>query len=242
VIETEEGKEVMSLYRRAVAPAVALGFALLSLACGSSSPTGVDSATDTRGAAIQGKSPSPSPSPSATPRPSPTPSPDPTPSPTPRPSPTPSPEDETEFRGRIEKISGSDLSVSGRLVHTNSSTRIRRKGDPIPFGALAVGQTVEVEGAGQADGSLLASKITLEDDDDNPGVGAEVEFQGTIQAINNTTLTVAGRLVRTDASTRIRRKGDDLPFSALAVGQRVEVEGNQQSDGSVLAKKIGLED
>jgi hypothetical protein len=136
--------------------------------------------------------------------------------------------------------------VSGRLVHTDGSTRIRRRGDSIPFSALAVGQTVEVEGAGQADGSVLARKISLEDDDDDNGDddrgGAEVSFEGTIQGIGVSDLKVSGRLVHTSSATRIRRKGDDVPFSALAVGQHVEVEGNQQSDGSVLAKKIDIED
>jgi uncharacterized protein DUF5666 len=236
----------MTSYRRAVAAAVVLGLGLFALACGNSdSTTGVDP-SETRGAAVQGPSPSArtSPTPSPTPRPSPSVSPTPSPTPTPRPTPTPDPEDETEFRGVIETLGNTDLTVSGRLVHVTSSTRIRRKGDPIPFSALAVGQTVEVEGTTQANGSVLASKITLEDDDDDdgPGPGAEVKFEGHVERTSGSDLTVAARLVHTNGGTRIRRKGDDLTVAALSIGQRVKVEGTQQADGSVLAKRIDVED
>jgi hypothetical protein len=172
------------------------------------------------------------------------------PSASPNPGPTPSPSpglgSEMEFRGTIQGINGTDLTVAGRLVHTDGNTRIRRSGNNIPFSALAVGRTVEVEGVGQPDGSVFARKISLEDDgdddDDDDKGGAQVEFKGTIQSISGGDLKVSGRLVHTNGATQVKRKGDAVPFSALAAGQRVEVEGTQQSDGSVLAKKIGIED
>lgn len=172
------------------------------------------------------------------------PSPEPSPTPTPSPTPSPDPGAEVEFRGTVDSISGTDLTVSGRLVHTDGSTRIKQHGGSVPFGALQTGQSVEVEGHAQPDGSVLARKISIEDDgDDNGGDnGDEVSFSGSIQSISGSDLTVSGRLVHTDGSTRIRQHGDDVPFSALQVGQQVEVEGNQQSDGSVLAKKISIED
>ncbi len=78
----------------------------------------------------------------------------------------------------------------------------------------------------------------------NPGDDHEDEgeFTGTIESINAPNLTVAGRIVVTDASTQIKSHGDAIPFSTLAVGNRVEVEGETLADGSVLAKKISLED
>ncbi len=183
-------------------------------------------------------------SPGASPEPSPTP----TPSASPTPTPSPTPGAEVELRGTIDAISGSDLTVSSRLVHTDGSTRIKQHGDSVPFSALQVGQTVEVEGNEQPDGSVLARKVSIEDEgndgDGNDGddQGGEVNFQGSIQSISGSDLTVDGRLVHTDGSTRIRQHGDTVPFSALQVGQRVEVEGSRQSDGSVLAKKISIED
>jgi hypothetical protein len=164
--------------------------------------------------------------------------------PGPSPSPSPSPENENEneqaLRGTIASISGSNLQVAGKTVATDGSTRIRRKGQTIPFGDLKVGQTVEVEGQTQANGSILAKSITVEDDE--PENEAEVSFTGTIQSISGSTLMVAGKTVATDGNTRIRRKGDTIAFSDLKVGDKVEVEGTQRADGTILAKKISLED
>jgi len=160
--------------------------------------------------------------------------------PTSSPSPSPSPESEVSFRGRIDSISGSSLQVAGKTVVTDGSTRIRRSGETIPLSALQVGQTVEVEGQTQANGSILAKSITIEDE--TPDNETEVSFKGGIQSISGSTLQVAGKAVATDGSTRITRHGDSIAFSTLKVGNKVEVEGTQRADGSVLAKKISLED
>lgn len=171
------------------------------------------------------------------PRPSPTPSPSATPS--------PSPEDETELRGTIESIAAPNLVVSGRLVRTDGSTRIRRSGNAVPFSALAVGQSVEVEGAPNRDGSVQATRIGIEDgpnDDNGRGGEAETEFTGRVDSVTPPTLRVSGRLVVTDGSTRIERRGDAIALGAIHAGDTVEVEGTQLSDGSVRAKKVKLED
>lgn len=103
--------------------------------------------------------------------PSPSPTPSPTANPSPTPSPSPSPDDhgenEAEFKGTIESISAPNLTVAGRLVVTDASTRIKSHGDTIPFSTLAVGNVVEVEGQTLADGSVLAQQISLEDSGDD---------------------------------------------------------------------------
>ena len=68
------------------------------------------------------------------------------------------------LRGRIDSISGSSPPGARQAVVTDGSTRIRRSGETIPFSDLKVGQTVEVEGQAQANGSILAKSITVEDD------------------------------------------------------------------------------
>jgi hypothetical protein len=66
------------------------------------------------------------------------------------------------FVGSISSVS--PLVVGGQPVATDSSTRILdRKNDPIALSALKPGDKVEVEGARRADGSVLASKIKLQD-------------------------------------------------------------------------------
>jgi hypothetical protein len=90
--------------------------------------------------------------------------------PSPSPSPSPSPDDDdddVEFTGRLDAINGATLTVAGRTVVTDATTLIRRRGDPVPFSALQVGQILEVEGSPQTNSSVLARKITIEDDDDD---------------------------------------------------------------------------
>ena len=172
---------------------------------------------------------------------SPSPGASPSPSPSPSASPSPNPESEVALRGRIDSISGSSLQVAGRTVVADGGTRIRKSGQTIAFGDLRVGHSVEVEGQAQPDGNVLAKSITVEDDLP-PQNETEVRFVGAIQSVSGTTLHVAGRTVVTDGSTRVTRRGDPIAFSSLKVGNKVEVEGTQRADASVLARKISLED
>jgi len=158
----------------------------------------------------------------------------------PSPSATPSPGGtEADFKGRIESITPPSLRVAGRTVLTNSSTKIKRDGQSIALSDLEVGQTVEVEGIAQPDGSVLAVKIATEDNnDDDEG---EVEFSGKIDSITPPSLTVAGRAVLTDSSTRIEAEDERISLGDLKVGQTVEVKGVAQSNARILARRIKVE-
>ena len=151
---------------------------------------------------------------------------------------------EAELRGAIQSIdlATSSLVVAGKKVVVNASTRILGQHDaPLTLKDLKVGQTVEVEGTAQADQSILARKVKLEDDNDDDH---EAEFTGAIQSINAGagSLVVAGRSVSTNAQTRILGDHDQkLTLADLKVGQKVEVEGVAQGSG-VLARKIKLDD
>ena len=149
---------------------------------------------------------------------------------------------EVEFRGTVDSVGSSSLVVAGRAVQAVPGTTelLGRENQPISLSDIAVGAFVEVEGWPQADGSFIAKKVKLEDDDDE-NEDNEIEFTGSIQGLSP--LTVAGRRVTTDGNTRVL-DGDNNPIalSALQVGTRVEVEGWPQPDGSVLAKKIKIED
>jgi len=153
---------------------------------------------------------------------------------------------EVEFKGLIESIDpgASSMVVGGWQVATNAFTRFEGEHDaPLVFGDFSVGQFVEVKGILQSDGSILAKKIELEDDEREHDF--ELEFKGLIESIDvaNSSMVVAGRQVLTNESTRF--EGDDhlpLTFADFSVGQRVEVEGILQPDGSVLASKVELDD
>jgi hypothetical protein len=47
-------------------------------------------------------------------------------------------------------------------VQTKSSTAFHRRGGPASFSDVVVGSPVEVRGILQADGSVLAQKVTIE--------------------------------------------------------------------------------
>src|SRR5262249_55141533 len=101
------------------------------------------------------------------------------------PAPTPAPPGaEVEFTGTVTSISsstpGATLAVGGRTVHTNASTVVRRRGEAVAFSTLRVGQVVEVRGTSDSATSVLANRITIEDEAEN---AAEVEFSGTITSI-----------------------------------------------------------
>ncbi len=149
---------------------------------------------------------------------------------------------ETSLRGRIDAINGTRLQVQGRVVQTDGLTQfLGRQNEAVGLGALKVGDSVEIEGATQSDGSVYARKVKLEDANENEPPENEVSFSGGIQSLNP--FRVAGRTVAVDGHTQILdHQNAPVPFSALTLGSTVEVEGTSQPDGSVLAKKIKLDD
>ena len=151
--------------------------------------------------------------------------------------------DETELKGTIDAVATPDLTVSGKAVHTNASTRIEVDGRDAGFGALVAGQSVEVKGAAQPDGSVLASRIeaTSAQPPPPPPATSEVELRGKVEAKSGANLTVAGHAVHTDTLTVVDGQGA-ASLNDISVGATVEVRGALQADGSTLASGIHLED
>src|SRR5262245_2653916 len=140
-----------------------------------------------------------------------------------------------QFHGTVEMLPGTPgqigvWTVSGRMVNVTAMTKIETDGFPV-----AVGSKVEVKGALNADGTITAAKIEVEDRDD---VDDEFEFKGTIESLPSTPdlvgdWKVSGRTVRVNAATEIERD-----YGMVMVGAFVEVEGMLQSDNSVIANEI----
>ena len=146
--------------------------------------------------------------------------------------------EDVEFKGYVESVGTTSLMVAGRMVTVDDMTEILgNDGHAIVLSDVPVGAYVEVEGRMQADGSVLAKKIELEDGDN------EVEFKGYVESVGTTSLMVAGRMVTVDDMTEIlSHDGHPIMLSEIPVEAYVEVEGRMQADGSVLAWKIELED
>jgi len=158
-------------------------------------------------------------------------------------------EDDAEFTGTVTAIRGDcpalSLTVGGRSVRTNGSTSFLRT----TCSTLAVGAIVEVEGATQPDGSVLAQKVQLEDDDedddedeDDEDDEDEAEFRGTVALVGGScpslTMTVGGRAVRTNGSTTFERGVCD----DVRTGLLLQVKGVANADGSVTATRVRFED
>jgi len=169
--------------------------------------------------------------------------------------------DGSRFTGTVESITAPTLTISGHTVTTTSATTFTNNaGAAITLDTIAIGDFVEVEGAPQADGSVLARSIKQEDqvladggepgddnghgdagdDHGNDGSGSGVaQFEGSLTAISGTTLTVGGVTVTTTATTQIEGSNEAvIAFSALTVGEELEVKGVAQPDGSVASSKI----
>jgi hypothetical protein len=154
---------------------------------------------------------------------------------------------ETEASGTVQSVDPVAMSFTitesdGTVVtiDTDASTVFTMGGQPASFSDIAAGQTVEVEGTAQADGSILASHVSIEVE--------ETEISGTVQSVDPTTMSFTVQeedgtvvTVDTDAST-IFRLGSHLgTFSDVAAGDMVEVTGTTQADGSILASRVNIE-
>jgi hypothetical protein len=108
---------------------------------------------------------------------------------------------------------------------------------PITFANLANGLNVEVKGNTQTDGSVLATRIQLEDNDEN-----EVEVTGAITAFvagcPAVKFTVGTTRFTADATTTFT-----VACASLANGTVVEVKGGATlADGSVHVVSVKRED
>src|SRR3954470_7241457 len=117
---------------------------------------------------------------------------------------------EIQIEGLIAKISGRDLVVDGKNVHTDNKTKIEICDRRATFADLAVGQLVEVEGTLQGDGSILARSIEVEKQVKPPPAkapAAPIADAGLDQAV------ASGAFVTLDASASSDPAGLALSFA-----------------------------
>lgn len=148
-------------------------------------------------------------------------------------------ENEFHIRGTIDTLTvvgdTATLVIGGTTVIANASTRIQRRDGTggLTLVDLAVGQSVEAEGAIQ-NGQLVAARIEI---GERLMPQAELEFEGTITAINGSVLTVQISKnppitvpVNITDTTRIEGK--------LAVGVDIEIKGMMARDFTIVATAI----
>ena len=146
---------------------------------------------------------------------------------------------DVEFKGVITGLQDSTVFVNDLAVRVVRSTVILDNNNNfIPLSALRTGLLVEVHANISTDSSFLATRIKVEDNDND-----EVELRGFIDALTSNTITVLGVKFSVNDSTIVRDNLNNIiSFSALQVGMLVEIRGERLLDGAILATNIKRED
>lgn len=183
---------------------------------------------------------------------------------------------ESNIHGRVDLADGATrqlkLANDPRVILVSSSAemvqRVNGVETAIAFGTICSGDSVEIKGDNQTDGSILASRVRVRIDGSEDDLRAEVEFKTTIIMIDytrKTFLTAFCWQVETDSMTYIfttdettdlsnsgavARRGYDevadsshtqLTFADLKVGDSIEVYGNYLPTFGIYAVAVKLE-
>lgn len=148
------------------------------------------------------------------------------------------PGSEIEFTAQIESIVGTDITINGITFSTDSNTVFLDDNRmPVTIASLAVGMWVEVKGFKKQDGSYYASRIQIED-----FIRTEIELKGNITELTESYLIVGGITFSVDSTTIVLdHLNNPILYSALQVGQLVEVKGNKTGTTTAKASRIKLE-
>jgi hypothetical protein len=160
-----------------------------------------------------------------------------------------SPTAEAAFSGVLEQVAGTQLVVGGRRVDASQVKKVWRDGRRIQLADLKVGEKLKVWGTVGGDGVVVAEEIEAR----TPGGPTGwVEFRGTVESVSASaldvrgscetpTLVVAGRKVKTDATTRFKwSDGTALSPGEIRAGDKATVAGWAR-DGYVLAEKVVID-
>ena len=157
-----------------------------------------------------------------------------------------------EVNGVIDTLTGSaaafSFKIGSRLVKGDANTTFFGDGDKSDtFTDLKEGSRVEVKGE-QRDDFVYAVRIhingTTDTNDDPQDDSASIHgvLKAMSGAVPNLVLTVDTTTVRTSSSTQVKRRGDFQTLNELKTGQSLHVIGVRQSNGSIDARLIEIDD
>lgn len=146
-------------------------------------------------------------------------------------------------------VSGLRVSVPGTALETTTDGSGRFTLSGVPAGRVELrfeGPGIDARLAldGVQAGQTLAVTVRVSGSSASKiDDGSEVELRAKVDSVGASSLVVGGRTVRVDGSTLLLdRNNAPIPLSSFKAGDFVEAEGYPQSDGSLLAKKVKLED
>lgn len=145
-------------------------------------------------------------------------------------------EDNSKLEGPVTQIQENSFTIQGVTVHTSELTEFEGANDQTLnsaafYALIQEGNEVEVEGIVQADSSIFALEVELE----QSSTEKQVEFSGVVDSFESVDqFTVNGHDITTDFKTRYKNGGPD----GLALGVELEIKGTQGDSGTILAKRI----
>jgi len=158
-------------------------------------------------------------------------------------------EDQSELKGAVSGLTGNCPRVSFTVGGTKVTTSEITQFDQFRCGDIRNDMVVEVTGSRESDNSIAATKVEIdddEDDDDRNGssrITARVEVKGVVSGLTGTCPKLSFMVgestkVNTSESTRF----DDVRCDGIRDRMVVEVTGVRQSDGSINATEVEIED
>jgi hypothetical protein len=143
---------------------------------------------------------------------------------------------DNEVRGVVSGLTGACPTLTFMVQTTRVTTNSATTFDDMTCARVANGMQVEVKGVLQADGSLLASRVEAEDDE----VGGRMELEGPVASLAGTCPAVNFIVQSARVTTNGATLFEDGSCATVQNGLQVEVDGQRQADGSVLATRVEI--
>ncbi len=145
---------------------------------------------------------------------------------------------EFEITGTILTIGSDNFTIDTLTIYVDSNTVIEKENvGSISFSELIAGDSVEVKGVIDS-GTYLAQKIEVISIDT---VLVEVEEEGEITDVSDSTVTVNDKTFELTADTRITKEDSTVDKSYLIVGVTVKIKGFM-TDSTLVATEIEIKD
>ncbi|HSY51004.1 MAG TPA: DUF5666 domain-containing protein [Thermoanaerobaculia bacterium] len=158
----------------------------------------------------------------------------------------------SEIEGTVTSVASDHLVVhtkSGDDITIGVTTDTIVRGDDHMLGLadIKTGDQVNVEARVNADSSLTALRIEVQGGQGDGNNNTSVNLTGVIASISSASITVTAAggksvVVNISTTTVLQHGSTTLSFSDLKVGNQVEVKGLLNSDGSIAASLIQVED
>ena len=144
----------------------------------------------------------------------------------------------SELEGTVSLQTGTCPAVTFTVQNTKVSAATTTSYEHGACAAVKNGARVQVKGTKQTDGSVLATRISVED---APSTSTS-ELEGTVSLQTGTCPAITFTVQNTKVSAGSATSFEHGVCAAVLNGARVQVKGTKQTDGSVAATRISIED